>query len=102
MPQLEIKAPTLVRWGKKIAVVIDRPFWDSLGPMVEEKHASNCDIAWFVVGYEDTGERLTLARDSVHFTTLQHAVAGLTGGIPPSKEDFEERLRSKLAAHSSH
>jgi hypothetical protein len=33
MPQLQTKVPTISRWGKKMAVVIDRAFWDSLGEM---------------------------------------------------------------------
>ena len=30
MPQLQIKVPTISRWGKKMTVVIDSSFWDSL------------------------------------------------------------------------
>ncbi len=44
MPQLQIKVPTISRWGKKMAVVIDRGFWDSLGKMREVKDLSNCEI----------------------------------------------------------
>ena len=35
MPQLQIKVPTLRRWGKKMAVVVDRHFFESLGQMEE-------------------------------------------------------------------
>ncbi len=38
MPQLQIKVPTLRRWGKKMAVVVDRPFFNALGEMDQEKH----------------------------------------------------------------
>jgi Restriction endonuclease NotI len=52
MPQLQIKVPTIRRWGKKMAVLIDVAFWRSLGAMSEVPHMSNCDVAWFVVDYE--------------------------------------------------
>ena len=44
MPQLQIKVPTISRWGKKMAVVVDLPFWESLGAITEVDHVSNCDL----------------------------------------------------------
>ena len=38
LPQLQVKVPTLSRWGIKMAVVIDREFHDSLGKMKEANH----------------------------------------------------------------
>lgn len=99
MPQLQIKVPTLRRWGKKMAVVVDKHFFGSLGHMEEVGHISNGDIAWFTVDFQedDTGERFKLVRDSVHFTTLERATEGLTGGYPVTLPEFEEGIRSKLA-----
>jgi len=57
MPQLQIKVPTISRWGKKMAVVVDLPFWESLGSITEVDHVSNCDIAWFVMKYRHDGTR---------------------------------------------
>mgnify|MGYP006292210491 CR=1 FL=1 len=37
MPQLQIKVPTLSRWGKKMAVIVDRAFWNSLASMSQVK-----------------------------------------------------------------
>lgn len=45
MPQLQTKVPSLRRWGKKMAVVIDEGFFSSLGKMEIIAHVSNCDIA---------------------------------------------------------
>jgi len=100
MPQLQIKVPTISRWGKKTAVVIDRSFWDSLGSMDEVDSLSNCDIAWFIVSYRerDASPNLNLVPDSLHLTTLNRAVEGLTGGIPTSLNAFEQTLRQKLSA----
>jgi len=97
MPQLQVKVPTISRWGKKMAVVVDKPFWDSLGHMREGRDLSNAEIAWFVVGFSGPEEgRFRLIRDAVHFTTLTHAVEGLTGGTPVSLETFEREIRARL------
>lgn len=96
MPQLQIKVPTLRRWGKKMAVLVDRPFFDSLGKMEDVKDVSNCDIAWFVVRYDESGGKATLTPNFVKLTTLENAVEGLTGGSPVTLTQFEARMREKL------
>jgi len=96
MPQLQIKVPTLRRWGKKMAVVVDRNFFDALGKMDDVKDVPSCDIAWFVVKYEETDRDAILAPDFVRLTTLERAVEGLTGGDPVTLEVFEARIREKL------
>lgn len=98
MPQLQTKVPTLRRWGKKMAVVVDRPFFDSFGPMDHVPHVSNADIVWFIVRFDENEEAGTaaLAVDEIRYTTLERAVEGLTAGIPTSLEDFENKIRAKL------
>jgi len=96
MPQLQIKVPTISRWGKTTAVVVDLPFWESLGPIVEVEHLSNCDIAWFVMDYKHDGTRFRVQQHRLHLTTLSCAVEGLTGGKPTSLDDFEKKIRLKL------
>jgi len=97
MPQLQIKVPTLRRWGKKMAVVVDRPFFESLGKMEEVKDVSSCDIAWFIVQYEEKEDgRAELQPHVVKLTTLERAVEGLTGGTPLSLTEFEARIRAKV------
>lgn len=99
MPQLQIKVPTLRRWGKKMAVVVDRGFYSALGPMEVVQQVSNCDIAWFVLDIvEDPGgDRAHLEGSTVHMTTLERAVEGLTAGKPVSREEFERRVLAKYA-----
>ncbi len=96
MPQLQIKVPTISRWGKKMAVVVDLPFWESLGSITEVDHVSNCDIAWFVMKYRHDGVRFQMEPAGLHLTTLDRAVEGLTGGKPTSLSEFEKTLRAKL------
>jgi len=97
MPQLQIKAPSLRRWGKKMAVVVDRNFFDALGAMDAVSHVSNCDVAWFIVKYREMQGRFVLEQDEVRLTTLERAVEGLTGGQPVSLATFEDAIRVKLA-----
>ncbi|MYD37081.1 MAG: hypothetical protein F4X20_08815 [Dehalococcoidia bacterium] len=99
MPQLQIKVPTLRRWGKKMAVVVDKQFFESLGHMEEVDDLSSGDIAWFTVDFEedDSGNRFRLVRGDVHVTTLERATEGLTGGSPVTLTEFEESIRSRLA-----
>jgi hypothetical protein len=99
MPQLQIKVPTLRRWGKKMAVVVDRAFFDSIGTMDDVADISNADIAWFVVRFEEApGEaRARLVRDAIRYTTLERSVEGLTGGKPVTLGAFETRIREKMA-----
>jgi hypothetical protein len=96
MPQLQIKVPTLRRWGKKMAVVVDRNFFDALGKMDGVRDVPSCDIAWFVVRYDENEGEAVLTPDFVRLTTLERAVEGLTGGDPVTLEVFEARIREKL------
>ncbi|MBI3679588.1 MAG: hypothetical protein HY235_04250 [Acidobacteria bacterium] len=96
MPQLQIKVPSLRRWGKKMAVVVDADFFASLATMDDVSDISNCDIAWFVVQYKGTKAGFVLNRGFHRFTTLERSVEGLTGGHPVSLGRFEERLARRV------
>lgn len=98
MPQLQIKVPTLRRWGKKMAVVVDRAFFDSIGEMDSVADLSNADIAWFIVRFEEIeGQtRTRIVRDEVRYTTLERSVEGLTGGKPVPLPVFEKRIAEKI------
>lgn len=97
-PQLEAKCPTLARWGKKTAVVVDRPFFDSLSPMDRAIDNDDAEVIWFIVRYAPQGDRYTLAKDEVVPVTLDVARSGLQNAEPVSKQDFESALREKLRA----
>jgi hypothetical protein len=108
MPQLQIKVPTISRWGKKMAVVVDESFWNSLGKISEVPYISNSDIVWFIVKYDPIIERSAISApcfqiklESTHKCTLDRAVEGLTGGTPVSLEYFESELKNRLQAASA-
>ncbi|MDY7010014.1 MAG: NotI family restriction endonuclease [Planctomycetota bacterium] len=96
MPQLQIKVPTLRRWGKKMAVVVDEGFYRSLGEMDTVSDLSNSDIAWFVIRYDENGDIAKLIVDEPKKQTLECAVEGLTGGLPVSLGEFEAKIREKI------
>ncbi len=97
MPQLLTKVPTLRRWGKKMAVVVDAPFFHSMGQMDRVKDVSNADIVWFLVDFvaDPVGGLFRLEVVEEFFTTLESATLGLTGGVPVSQGQFETRIKSK-------
>lgn len=99
MPQLQIKVPALRRWGRKMAVVVDRHFFDWMGSLNPAGDISSCDIVWFIVDIVDTEDpgRLGLSRYTALYTTLENAVIGLTGGTPVPLSIFEERVRSSVS-----
>ena len=96
LPQLQTKVPTIRTWGKKVAVVIDEAFFSSLVALDRERHLSNAEIAWFVIGYDATASGWQLVPREVVFTKLDASIKSLTGGVPLSKEKFEQQLRFKL------
>lgn len=97
MPQLQIKVPTLRRWGKKMAVVVDENFYASLGEMEPKEDISNGDIVWFIVKFAvtDTGQFRLTPKTFIN-TTLEDSVIGLTAGNPTSLGKFEDKIREKL------
>lgn len=97
MPQLQVKVPTLRRWGKKMAVVVDEDFFGAMGQMEPSNDISNADVAWFVVRYRDLGATIRLERGDVFLTGLEEAVRGLVAGIPSTQRRFEDKIRAKLA-----
>ncbi len=96
MPQLQIKIPSLRRWGKKMAVIVDTHFYNWIGSLEEVRDISNSDVVWFVVGFEEQGEIARLKRDKKICTTLERAIDGLTGGVPVALQTFEERIKNNI------
>lgn len=98
MPQLQIKVPTLRRWGKKMAILVDRAFFLSMGDMKRVEHLSNCDVVWFLADFvrEPGEDRFKLVIVEEFGTTLESAIEGLTGGEAVSLEEFQERIGGKI------
>jgi hypothetical protein len=82
-----------------MAVVVDAPFFDSMGKMERVSDVSNADIVWCLVDFLDDGDGGLFKLKVVEqfFTTLESATLGLTGGVPVSQGEFVKRIRAKSA-----
>jgi len=96
MPLLQMIVPTLRRSGKKMCVLVDRMLFNALGRMEPVQDVSNCDIAWFVVRYDENESGVQLQHDFVHLTTLEYAIEGLAQVNGLSLLDIEKRIRKEL------
>lgn len=98
MPQLQIKVPTLRRWGKKMAVAVDAAWFRANVINVDTvSDLSNADIAWCLVDYDETTDPHTVKIERTAFHTLERAVEGLTGGFPVTLREFEAKMAEKIA-----
>jgi hypothetical protein len=99
MPQLQIKVPTLRRWGSKIAVAVDRPFFDSIGGLSPEpSHDLNDgDIIWMIPEMFRAGrEPFQLSRGHWEVLTLEDSNNKLLAAETVRRDAFEQMLRNKL------
>ena len=99
MPQLQIKVPTLRRWGSKIAVAVDRPFFESIGgPSRNPNHDLNDgDVIWLVPELiHDVEGRYRLSQGHWEVLTLEDTTRKLLAAETIRREAFERDLRNKL------
>ena len=98
MPQLQIKAPTLRRWGSKIAVAVDRPFFDAIGGPSPNpsRDLDDGDVIWLVPELAPDGERNRLVRGHWEVLTLERSGEKLLAARTVRRESFEWTLRAKL------
>ncbi len=95
MPQLEVKGPTLRRWGTKLAVAVDQPFFEAIGgPSVSPSHDLNDgDIIWLVPQITD---KYHLVAHHWEVLSLEASSARLLSAETVKREEFENVLRAKL------
>ena len=98
MPQLQIKAPTLRRWGSKIAVAVDSEFFNAIGgPSLNPSHDLNDgDVIWLIPRLEEQAGRHRLSRGHWEVLTLEDSTAKLLAASTIRKDAFEQMLRTKL------
>ena len=99
MPQLQVKVPTLRRWGAKMAVAVDKPFFDAVGGISPgySRDLGDGDVIWLVpqlVRGNDGSRRL--ARGHWEVLTLETAVDKLLAAETVRRGKFEQDLRMKL------
>lgn len=97
MPQLQVKVPTLSRWGKKMAVIVDEDFFSNLGDIRTVNHLSNAEVVWFIVAYAEEGASIKLRPSRRVLTTLDASVRGLIAAEALPQDRFEEMIATKAA-----
>lgn len=98
LPQLEIKVPTLRRWGKKMFVAIDKPFFDWLPQINAVSDISNADVCWMSFRLETSSSPFLLVHDTTVLATLEESRIGLVAGFAPPKSEFEADIEQALAS----
>lgn len=98
MPQLQIKAPTLRRWGSKIAVAVDRPVLRcNRRPKPEPEPRPQRRRRHLARPRTRAGRRAQPARQRALGSPYAGAVRGETAcGEDGSERSFEQTLRAKL------
>ena len=95
MPQLQVKVPTLRRWGTKLAVAVDRPFFEAIGGRSSDpiRDLDEGEVIWLVPEVS-TGYRL----ERWHWETLSldDSTEKLLAARTINRRDFERTLRAKL------
>ncbi len=99
-PQLDVKVPVLTAWGKKVAIVIDRFFFDNMNRLDdlyvrgdERARRDNAAIIWFIVEFD---EQLRLRAYQVHYTNLESSRRALNATEPLAKADFTNNLKGVI------
>lgn len=95
MPQLQIKVPTLRRWGTKLAVAVDRPFFDAIGGAGAEpsRDLDEGEIIWLI---SKVSADYKLQRAHWETLSLDASVEKLQAARTIKRGEFEKTLRAKL------
>ena len=103
MPQLQVKVPTLRRWGRKLAVAVDRAFFDALGgPSANPvRDLDEGEVLWLVPAIDADGR---LTRGHWEMLSLDESRRKLLAAETVRRVDFEQALQSRLQPllHSRH
>ena len=96
-PQLIFKGGIFKTWNKKIAVALNRGFYQTL-PDFPEVKPSDADIGWFVYDLvKDSSKNcFSLRRYKSVFTRFDESLQRLTHSEPGDISDFVEHLQEKV------
>lgn len=98
-PQLLFKGGILHSWKKKIAVALNKSFFDTL-PRLKTARKADADIAWLIYDLqrvkESGRETFKLTKIDEVFTEFQPALLSITTPVPGKIGDFVRLLQEKL------
>ncbi len=98
-PQLLFKGGILHSWQKKIAVSLNKAFFDTL-PKLTTVPKNRADIAWFIYDLElatvNGQKRYKLTKTDEIFTEFEPALVSITTPVPGNMADFVKLLQERL------
>ena len=96
-PQLIFKGGIFKAWNKKIAVALNRGFYQTL-PNFPEVKPSDANIGWFVYDLvkDKSKNRFSLRRYKSVFTRFDESLQRITRSEPGDISDFVEHLQEKV------
>jgi len=98
-PQLLFKGGILHSWQKKMAVALNKSFFDTL-PSLRTVSKSKADIAWLIYDLEiikeDAQDRYKLKKIDEVFTKFAPALMSITTPVPGNIDNFVKLLQEKL------
>lgn len=98
-PQLLFKGGILHSWKKKMAVALNKSFFDTL-PQLKTARKVDADIAWLIYDLqrvkESGQEKYKLTKIDEVFTEFQPALLSITTPVPGKINDFVRLLQEKL------
>lgn len=101
VPQLLYKGEILHRWGKKIAVALNKSFFVTL-PTLNRVPKNDAEVAWLIYDLElhvEEGQRAGryhLTKVDEVFTEFEPALLSITTPSPGRMEDFMRLLQEKF------
>lgn len=94
-PQLDAKSPVMSRWGKKVAVVVDRGFYDEFSAFDnDDVDFDNAEVVWVVLDYDDD---MNVSINIERYAELEESRKAISGTRPVNKKEFEKDLRGNVA-----
>jgi hypothetical protein len=95
VPQLIFKGSILNSWHKKMAVAINKSYFDTLPDLIPVQK-EEADIAWLIYDLElvvdGEKEKYQLQKSEVVYTKYQQTLAALTASYPDNLEHFLKLL----------
>ncbi|MEW6534615.1 MAG: NotI family restriction endonuclease [Candidatus Auribacterota bacterium] len=95
VPQLMFKGGILNAWNKKIAVALNKSFFDTL-PAIKPVNPEKADIAWILYDLVQKNERYELEKVKTIYTEFLPALNMITNPRPGNITDFMKILQNKV------
>lgn len=95
-PQIMYKGQILRAWGKKLAVVVDAPFFETL-PDMTTTTKEKAEVCWLVYDLIEVGARFEMTLSKTVYTTWNEVFKSITNPEIGEVSDFISVLEQKLS-----